>query len=198
MTPDQALTLLKQGNRKFVTDAPYDIAAQGHSRRLEIASAQSPFCILVGCSDSRVAPELLFGRGLGDLFIIRVAGNTVDQLVLGSIEYGVAVLRAPLIVVLGHQRCGAVQAAVDVVERNATFPGAIGELTAPIIPAVLAARGQPGDLLDNAVRENVRQRVRRLRETGPILSEAFKAGKLKVVGAHYDLDGGNVNFFEEA
>ena len=175
MTPDEALATLKKGNAEFVTDAPFR-AAEDRKRRLEIARAQHPFAILVGCSDSRVPPELLFGRGLGELFIIRVAGNTVDQAGLGSIEFGVAEFGVPLVVVLGHERCGAVKAAVEVVEHNATFPGAIDAIVSPIIPAVLKAKGEPGDLVDNAVRENVRQVVARLRTTGPILSEASRPG----------------------
>ena len=197
MTPDEALATLKKGNAEFVTDAPFR-AAEDRKRRLEIAKAQHPFAILVGCSDSRVPPELLFGRGLGELFIIRVAGNTVDQAGLGSIEFGVAEFGVPLVVVLGHERCGAVKAAVEVVERNATFPGAIGAIVSPIIPAVLKAKGASGDLVDNAVRENVRQVVARLRTTGPILSEAIQAGRLRIVGARYDLDDGSVDFFDEA
>ena len=197
MTPDEALATLKKGNAEFVTDAPFR-AAEDRKRRLEIAKAQHPFAILVGCSDSRVPPELLFGRGLGELFIIRVAGNTVDQAGLGSIEFGVAEFKVPLVVVLGHERCGAVKAAVEVVEHNATFPGAIGAIVNPIIPAVLQAKGDPGDLVDNAVRANIRQVVARLRTTGPILSEAIETGRLKIVGARYDLDDGSVDFFDEA
>jgi carbonic anhydrase len=161
MTPDQALAALKEGNDKFITDAPYR-SVNDRNRRLEIARGQTPFAVLVSCSDSRVPPELLFGRGLGELFIVRNAGNTVDTTALGSIQYGVAELGVPL-VVLGHEKCGAVDAAVKVVKENATFPGAIGQMVEPIIPAVIRAQGQPGDLLDNAVRENVRRTVIRLR-----------------------------------
>src|SRR4051812_47345765 len=153
LTPDQALRLLKEGNDQFRTEAPFR-AAQGRERRLELARGQAPFCALVGCSDSRVPPELLFGRGLGELFIVRNAGNTVDIAALGSIEYGVAILGCPLVVVLGHESCGAVAAALEAVERDTRFPGVIGELIQPIIPAVLASRGQPGDRLDNAVIAN--------------------------------------------
>ena len=110
---------------------------QGRDRRLEIARGQTPFATLVSCSDSRVPPELLFGRGLGELFIVRNAGNTVDTAALGTIEYGVAALGVPLIVVMGHEKCGAVDAAVKVVTENATFPGSIGRMVEPIVPAVL-------------------------------------------------------------
>jgi len=144
-----------------------------------------------------VPPELLFGRGLGELFIIRNAGNTVDTVALGSIEYAVAVLNVPLVVVMGHESCGAVKAATEVVTDNATFPGSIGPMIEPIIPAVLSVRDKEGDLLDNSVRANVSRVVRQLRQhTDPILLEPQQAGKLKVVGAYYDLDDGRVDFFD--
>jgi carbonic anhydrase len=196
LTPDQALALLKEGNDKFVTDAPYR-QVNDRDRRLEIARGQTPFAVLVSCSDSRVPPELLFGRGLGELFIVRNAGNTVDTTALGSIEYGVVELGVPLVVVLGHEKCGAVDAAVKVVKENATFPGAIGQMIEPIVPAVLRAQAQPGDLLDNAVRENVRRTVNRLRTSEALLQEPLRSGKLKIVGARYDLDNGDVDFFDE-
>ena len=191
LSPDEALALLKEGNQKFVTDAPFR-GVQGRDRRVEIARSQTPFAVLVGCSDSRVPPELLFGRGLGELFIVRVAGNTVDRAALGSIEYATAELGVPLVVVLGHERCGAVGAAISVVEKNTVYPGAIGEMVEPIVPAVLRARSKGGDLLDQAVRENVRGVTTRLRQEGPILANAVAAGKLKIVGARYDLDTGEV------
>jgi carbonic anhydrase len=196
LTPDQALAALKEGNDKFVTDSPVR-SVQGRERRLEIARGQTPFAVLVSCSDSRVPPELLFGRGLGELFIVRNAGNTVDTAALGSIQYAVAELGVPLILVLGHERCGAVDAAVQVVKNNASFPGAIGQMIEPIVPAVIKAQSQPGDLLDNAVRENVRRVTNRLRTASePILLEPLRAGKLKIVGARYDLDDGDVDFFD--
>ena len=142
-------------------------------------------------------PELLFGRGLGELFIIRNAGNTVDTVALGSIEYAVAVLNVSLVVVMGHESCGAVKAATEVVTDNATFPGSIGPMIEPIIPAVLQARGEDGDLLDNSVRSNVRRVVRQLREqTDPLLLEPQNSGRLKVVGAYYGLQSGAVDFFD--
>src|SRR5919199_952733 len=153
LTADQALALLKEGNQKFVAESPVQ-AAQSCERRLEIARGQTPFAVLVSCSDSRVPPELLFGRGLGELFIVRNAGNTVDTAALGSIQYAVAVLGVPLVLVLGHERCGAVDAAVSVVKENASFPGSIGQMIEPIIPAALKASKEPGDVIDNAVREN--------------------------------------------
>jgi len=195
MTPDEALALLIEGNRGFRSGVPARPQLTGPERRAALAQAQRPFCVLVGCSDSRVSPELLFGRGLGDLFIVRNAGNLVDLAAMGSIEYGVAVLGAPLIVVLGHERCGAVQAAVDVVEKDAVFPGSIGRIIEPIIPAVLRARRDgESDLLDRSVRSNVLQVVERLRTTEQMLLVPQQSGRLKIVGAYYDLDDGHVTF----
>ena len=193
LTPEAALRILVDGNRRFVSDAPYR-SAIGRERRIELAAGQRPLAVLVSCSDSRVSPELLFGRGLGELFIVRNAGNTVDLTALGSIEYAVAVLKVPLILVLGHERCGAVEAAVEVVTKNATFPGSIGDMVEPIVPAVLSVQGRPGNLLDNAVRANVQRVVRRLKESERLLTEPLAAGRLRIVGARYDLDDGQVDF----
>ncbi|MDB5314355.1 MAG: carbonic anhydrase [Rhodospirillales bacterium] len=196
LTPDQALQAMKDGNRRFVTNAPF-LSLLGRERRVELARGQAPFCVLVGCSDSRVPPEILFGRGLGELFIVRNAGNTVDTAALGSVEYGVGVLGCPLVVVLGHEACGAVAAAVQVVERNAAFPGVIGDMIQPIIPAVLAARGQPGDLLENAVRMNARRVAARMRTQSTILADAVRTNGVKIVAARYNLENGDVDWFEE-
>jgi carbonic anhydrase len=197
LSPNQALRLLQEGNDRFVMEAPFR-SAQGRERRVELARGQAPFCVLVGCSDSRVSPELLFGRGLGELFIVRNAGNTVDTAALGSIEYGVGVLGCPLVVVLGHESCGAVAAAIEVVRNNATFPGVIGEMIQPIIPAVLASRNEPGDALNNAVVANARRVAARLRSQSPVIQEALRANRLKIVAARYDLDDGDVDWFEAA
>ncbi len=198
LTADQALALLKEGNRRFVADRPMT-GPMSRKRRLEIAQGQQPFAVLVSCSDSRVGPEQLFGRGLGELFIVRNAGNTVASTqAMGSVEYAVAELGVPLVVVLGHQRCGAVAAAATVVQQNSVYPGSIGRMIEPIVPAVLLARGKAGDLVDNSVRENVRRVVRDLRTSvEPMLLDPQKAGRLKVVGAYYDLDTGMVDFFDE-
>lgn len=197
LTADEALARLKDGNASYLTDSPVR-SVQGRERRLEIARNQTPFAILVSCSDSRVPPELLFGRGLGELFIVRNAGNTVDTVALGSIEYAIAVLGVPLVVVLGHERCGAVEAAVSVVEKNTVYPGSLNQMLEPIIPAALIAKasGAKGDdLLDAAVKENVKRVVTRLRNSEPVLLEPLRTGKIKVVGARYDLDDGSVEFF---
>jgi carbonic anhydrase len=197
LSAEQALALLKEGNARFVAGAEcFDALAE---RRQAIASGQAPFAVIVACSDSRVPPELLFARGLGELFVIRDAGNTVDTVALGSIQYAVAHLGVPLVVVLGHRRCGAVQAAVAVVKENATFPGSIGQMVEPIVPAVLKAQSGGGDLEENAIRENVRRTVTRLRaSTEPILREPLDAGRLRIVGARYDLDDGRIDWFEES
>lgn len=203
--PDEALMMLKDGNEKFLQEmrATGTTSALTQERRLELARSQSPFAILVSCSDSRVPPELLFGRGLGELFIVRNAGNTVDNVALGSIEYAVAVLNVSLIVVMGHERCGAVAAAVDVVQDNAVFPGSLGQMIEPIIPAVLQAKSacecaeDEENLLDASVRANVRRVVSRLKNSEPILMDPLNTGKLRIVGARYDLDDGSVDFFDE-
>lgn len=201
LTPNQALDRLKKGNADFLANKPKVISSRDSDRRLEIARGQVPFAVLVGCSDSRVSPELLFDTGLGELFIVRNAGNTVDTVALGSIQYGVQVLGAPLVLVLGHERCGAVEAALSVVEKNSTYPGSIGQMVEPIIPAALKAKSsgklKGEELLDAAVRENVRRVVDRLRTSEPVLLEPLRTGKLRVVGARYDLDDGRVDFFIE-
>jgi carbonic anhydrase len=198
VTPDAALALLKEGNRRFLEGNPTRPHLTSPERRAALAKEQRPFCVLVGCSDSRVAPEVLFGRGLGDLFIVRNAGNVVDLAAMGSIEFGVTVLGAPLVVVLGHERCGAVEAALDVVEKDAAFPGSIGPMVEPIIPAVLRAkRDGDEDLLDRSVRANVRRVVQRLSTTEELLMAPLRSGRLKIIGAHYDLHDGKVEFFEE-
>jgi len=136
---------------------------------------------------------------LGELFIIRNAGNTIDTAAMGSLEYAVAELNVPLVVVMGHERCGAVAAAVSVVENGATFPGSIGRMVEPIVPAVLEARREgTADLLDASVRANVRRTVTRLRRySEPMVLDRITSGRLRVVGARYDLDDGRVDFFDE-
>jgi carbonic anhydrase len=192
-TPDRALELLKQGNATFVKGGAC-IPTGGAERVAELARGQAPFAVIVGCADSRTPPEHLFGRGLGELFVVRVAGNTVDTAALGSIEYAVAVLGAPLIFVLGHSKCGAVEAATKIVKENATFPGSIGEMVEPIVPAVLRAQRQGGDLLEASIRENVAAVMERLRTSSAILKGPLDAGRLKIAGGVYDLQSGAVSF----
>ena len=201
LTPDQALARLVDGNRRFVADRPNtsDISTK---RRLELAKGQTPFAALVGCADSRVGPEHLFEAGLGELFIVRTAGNYVDAAGQGSLAYAVSALNVSLIVVLGHERCGAVGAAVSVVENNAQLPASLSRMIEPILPAVISARAAaaPGaDLLDASVTANVRRVVAGLRtNSDPLIAEAMAAGRVKVVGARYDLDTGAVDFFDRA
>lgn len=198
MTPDASLEILRRGNREFLAGRGDDLAVRSQ-RRLAVAREQHPLAVLVSCSDSRVPPELLFGRGLGELFIIRNAGNTLDTVATGSMEYAVLELGVPLVVVMGHERCGAVGAAVAVVQDGATFPGSIGNMIEPIIPAVLDARRSHSgdDLLDAAVRANVSRTVRHLRQAAlPAMLERQRAGRLRIVGARYDLDDGAVDFFD--
>ena len=195
-TPDEALQRLIDGNAAFVEDRPVqpDISRE---RRLTLAQGQQPFATLVGCSDSRVGPEQLFGAGLGELFIVRTAGNNVDTAGMGSIEYSVMALNVPLIVVLGHEKCGAVAAATEVVTKDVRFPGSIGRMIEPIIPAVIAAGRDTGgdDLVERAVEENVRRMVERLQTySEPMLIDPQRAGTLKVVGAVYRLATGRVEW----
>jgi carbonic anhydrase len=196
LTPDQALALLEKGNAEFLRSQQRS-ELTSVQRRLDLAAGQAPFAAYVSCSDSRVPPELLFGRGLGELFIIRNAGNTVDTVALGSIEYAVGVLGVPLVVVMGHESCGAVKAAVEVVENNATFPGQIGRMIEPIIPAVLSSRKNGTIDLERAVKANVSRVVGQLRnQTDPLMQKPLAEKKLRVVGAYYDLDTGKVDFFD--
>lgn len=152
--------------------------------------------MVLGCSDSRVAPELIFNCDLGELFVVRLAGNTVDDSALGSILYGVCVLGAPLVVVLGHARCGAVDAAVRIVTEGATFPEAMNGVLTPLAPAVdRALKSGAEDVVAAAVHENVSSVVGRLSTRQPLLSERLADGRLEIVGAYYDLLTGHVEFF---
>jgi len=192
-TADQALAMLKEGNAAFVKGGSC-VPAGGAARIAELARGQAPFAAVVTCSDSRTPPEHLFGRGLGELFVVRVAGNTVDTAALGSLEYTVAVLGSPLVVVLGHSNCGAVEAATKIVTEDASFPGSIGTMVEPILPAVLRAQKAGGNLLDGSIRENVKAVSANLTKESVLLSDAQRGGKLKVVGGVYDLASGRVDF----
>lgn len=187
---DEALQRLLEGNQRYATNKSTDLN-ESQNRRTEVAGGQSPFATIFSCVDSRVPPELIFDRGLGDIFVIRTAGHVVDSAVLGSLQFGVAELKIPLLVVLGHEKCGAVKATVEAVENNATAEAEINWLVDGIRPAVEAAKAQPGDLLDNAVKANVSLTVEHLKSSS-ILSEAVEKGELQIVGARYDLDTGLV------
>ncbi len=188
---DQAMARLLEGNRRFAEGKSTD-EDRSVQRRLELTKSQKPFAIIVSCSDSRVGPEVVFDQGLGDIFVIRTAGEVLDAPGLGSIEYAVEHLGSPLIVVLGHQSCGAVSAAVE----SGNAPGHIDALVKAIRPSALETKGMPGDHIDNAVRANVRRVVRQLKKSGPIISESVHKGKVKVVGAYYDLSSGTVTVLE--
>jgi carbonic anhydrase len=187
---DEALQRLLEGNQRYVANKSIDLN-ESQSRRAEVAKGQSPFATIFSCVDSRVPPELIFDRGLGDLFVIRTAGQVIDNAVLGSLEFGVAELKIPLLMVIGHEKCGAVKATVEAVENNATAEAEINWLVDGIRPAVEAAKTQSGDLLDNAVKANVSLTVERLKGSS-ILSEAVENDDLKIAGARYDLDTGIV------
>lgn len=187
---DEALQRLIAGNQRYSTNRATHLN-QTAVRRIEIAKAQYPFATIFGCVDSRVLPEIIFDRGLGDLFVIRTAGQVIDRAVLGSIEFGVVELSIPLIMVLGHERCGAVKATLEMLEHQMEAPGQIDFLGESIRPAVEKAKGQPGDLLENAVLANIELTVSRLKNS-PILAEAIQKDQLKIVGARYDLDAGTV------
>ena len=196
MTPAEALNRLREGNRAFLNDEPLQPSLDRASR-LALAEGQKPFAAYVSCSDSRVPPELLFGRGLGELFIVRNAGNTLDVVAMGSLEFAVGVLGVPLIVVMGHEGCGAVKAAMSVVTEGKHFPGNIGKMIEPIIPAVLEAARLGDSTPEAAVRQNVAHAIRELREdSAPMLMEAQTSGRLLVVGAYYELRTGEVHFFD--
>ncbi len=198
LTPDQALAKLKEGNQRFVamTEVEPNVSA---TRMMAVSQGQQPFVGVLGCVDSRVPPELVFDRGLGDVFDARIAGAIADDAAIGSLEFGVDEFEVPLLVVLGHSRCGAVTAAVKELDAGATAPpGRIGAVVDPIIPALRAvqAQGVKGpDLVNAAVREVVRRGVAALRGS-PVLKERLSSGMLKVAGAYYDLDNGKVDFFE--
>lgn len=190
----QALARLEAGNADFV-EAPALCAARLMDQRTQFATHQAPWATVLCCADSRVPPELLFGGlGLGQLFVARNAGHLPDNATLGTLEYGCSMLGVPLIVVLGHQRCGAVAAATAAVQGNARFPGFIGPLVDAIVPAARAVLDQPGDLVDNAVRENARRTARAIVARSESIAQAVEEGKVRVVAAHYDMDSGRVRF----
>jgi carbonic anhydrase len=191
MSADDALAKLKEGNAAFarlmLTTRPQTIA-----ERAALGHGQAPFASILSCADSRTTPEIIFNQGLGDIFVVRVAGNVATATERASLEYGAAVLKSPLIVVMGHSSCGAVKAAIDLT-KGQNFPGDIQTLATMIEPAARATKGQSGDWTTNAALENVRGTVRTL-QASPVLSELLKSGSLKIVGAYYQLDTGVVTF----
>ena len=193
MTPQAALAALIAGNRRFVSGATTSV---DHTERREaLAAGQSPFAIVLSCSDSRVPPEIIFDRGLGELFVVRVAGNFADADGIGSMQYAVAHFKSAAILVLGHTSCGAVHATVDNLKANSPkVPGNIQDVVTAIAPAVRAVQGRPGDVYANATAENVRRNVALLKNTKTIIGEAVSAGHLQIAGGIYDLKTGKVAF----
>ena len=190
VSPHEALKRLLQGNARFVSGHLTHAGAEQIAKaRGAGAKGQNPFAVIVGCSDSRVGPEMVFDQGLGDLFVVRTAGEVVDSAALGSIEYAVEHLGSSLIVVLGHERCGAVSAAV----AGAKEPGHIAAVLKAIEPAVKQTKGNPGDPVENAVRAQALDVAKQLQEAEPILAERVQSGKLKIVAARYDLDTGKID-----
>lgn len=192
LSPDQAIKRLIEGNERYSSGKAQHRSFA--STRAALVGGQNPYACILSCADSRVSPELCFDEQRGDLFVTRVAGNYVTNDILASLEYGVAVLHSPVIMVLGHTRCGAVGAAVSAVEKQAEFPGHIQTIVTALIPAVraAAAKNQAGTLIQASIIENVKQNVQRLQKATPILSSAVQTGKVKVVGAVYDLETGRV------
>jgi len=195
-TGDEALARLMRGNERFVAQLIAN-PNQSIERREEVAGGQTPFAIILGCADSRVPPEIIFDQGLGDLFVVRLAGNVFDaSMGVGSIEYAVEHFHCPLLMVLGHQACGAVEATVDSVKTNSTPPSKIADLVQALTPPVLATQGQAGDWLDNAVQANVLHVVDQLKNADPFITVALSSGKLKLVGAYYNLQSGKVDLLD--
>ena len=193
-TADEALAKLKAGNERYVS-APQLCALDLSTQRERVAKAQTPWATIITCSDSRVPPELLFGGlGLGELFVARNAGNMVDTATMGTIEYGAEHLGVSLIVIMGHERCGAVAAACEVVEKHTKLPGSIRPMVNAIVPAAKAVRGKPGDFVDNTVRESAKRTATKVATKSEIVLHLIKENKVKVVAARYDLDNGRVEF----
>jgi carbonic anhydrase len=192
LTPDQALAALMDGNARFRAGQVPPGAADP-ARRAALAAGQAPFAAILSCADSRTPPELLFHAGLGELFVVRNAGNTADTAVIGSLEYAVGVLGTPLVMVVGHESCGAIAAAIELAEKDTRFPGSIGDMLLPLLPAAVAGARTGGEgKLDAAVAENARRTRDRLLRVSPVMAEAAAAGRLRVVSARYDLDQGRV------
>ena len=190
MSADEALKLLLDGNQRFVA-GKLEHPNQTPERRAEVAKGQHPFASVLACSDSRTPPEIIFDRGLGDIFTVRVAGNVADKVVIESLDYSVKHLGVRVVMVLGHRRCGAVIAAVAGHEDE----GDVGPMLSELRPAVEASKGMAGDPVENAVRENVKLVMKNL-ATSEELSAMVKSGELKVVGGIYDLDTGTIEMLK--
>ncbi|MCK1384620.1 carbonic anhydrase [Bradyrhizobium sp. 21] len=196
LSPDASLKRLVEGNARYV-----DGVSRRHDFKHEreaLAGGQNPFAAVLSCADSRIAPEYAFDTGRGDLFVCRVAGNFAGTETIASMEYAVAVLNAPLILVLGHDACGAVDATLKAIKDDKQPPGHIPSLVDAIAPAAKAAMQKGGEVLDNAIRQNVIDNVAKLKSAAPILNAAVEQGKLKVVGGIYRLATGTVDLIGQA
>lgn len=194
MKPDEALAKLKEGNARYIAE-PQLCEAELGKRREEVAKGQAPWATILTCADSRVPPELLFGGlNLGELFVCRNAGNMADTATMGTIEYGAEHLGSPLIVVMGHERCGAVAAACEVAEKGTELPGSIGPMVDAILPAAKAMMGKEGDFVANVVKESARLTAEKIGSQSEIVKHLVGEGKVKIVYAVYDLDTGVVEF----
>ena len=195
MTSDEALKALMDGNKRFISSMNESCMQSTLEQRMKVAEGQNPFAVILACADSRVPPEIIFDQWIGDLFVVRVAGNIVTPQnygILGSIEYGVTVLGVNLVMVLGHSRCGAVEGAIKALKAGTAFPGSIGTIVQAIKPSVERAKSEPGDLLRNAILDNVKLGVSRISGSDPVIAPMVKEGKVKVVGGEYDLVTGEV------
>jgi carbonic anhydrase len=196
MTADSALKALVEGNARYVANQMTGTKRADPARRAELAKGQKPYAIILSCSDSRLPPEIIFDKGLGELFVVRVAGNIPDPVVLGSIEYAAEHLGSPLVVVLGHERCGAVTATVD---AKGSVHGNIGAIVKTIQPAVgkakrTCASQEKPELVECAIQANIEQGREMLTSKSKVLKELVEKGKLRIVGGKYDLDDGKVTF----
>jgi carbonic anhydrase len=191
LTPDEALERLQQGNRRYVEGVSkrHDFK---HEREA-LAGGQNPYAGILSCADSRIAPEYAFDSARGDLFVCRVAGNFANTDSIASLEYAVAILKAPSILVLGHDSCGAVDATIKSLRDDTTLPGQMPSLVAGLAPAVKAVLQRPGNLLDNAIKQNVLDTVEKLKSATPILKSAVEQRKLKIAGGIYRLRSGRVD-----
>jgi carbonic anhydrase len=198
VTADEALRDLMDGNARFAKGEATSPRRKPADFRA-VSGTQTPTAVVIACADSRVSPELLFDAGIGEVFVIRVAGNVVEgagAAVKGSIEYAIAELNVPLVVVLGHTNCGAVKAAVQHIDQKDSLPGSINGLVELIKPAVSKVQGEPGDLYENVTRANVGAGVERLKSLQPIIAPRVEAGSVKVVGGVYDLKTGKVQLVD--
>jgi carbonic anhydrase len=201
LTAQEALTRLQEGNKRFV-EGKSNYNSNDARRRNELVDGQTPFAIILGCSDSRVPAEIVFDQGLGDLFVIRIAGNIVAPSQIGSIEFAVETFQTPLVVVLGHTRCGAVAATLNQIRQpQASRSQHLRSIVERIRPAVeplseIRTDLTPEQLLERAIRSNIRMSVNQLRHGSSFLEEIHDSGSLWIVGAEYSLESGEVDFFE--